>query len=158
MQNQYPDQLHILQRKGKNGLGTAYIAGFHWALERVYQYICEMDCDFSHNPNDLIRLYTACAVDGNDMAIGSRYVGGLVNVINWPIGRVMMSYFASRYVKGITGLPIDTSSSSGKLIFHIFGALAEFEKGLITQTDGGYLTTLGKEAVEKLQDLLVILK
>ena len=114
LQKEFPSQLFIEERTGKMGLGTAYIHGFNWGLQRGYSYFIEMDCDFSHNPNDLIRLYSACAVDGNDMAIGSRYVGGLVNVINWPIGRVMMSYFASRYVKGITGLPINDATAGFK--------------------------------------------
>tara|TARA_B110001469_G_scaffold105363_1_gene104671 strand:- start:128 stop:865 length:738 start_codon:yes stop_codon:yes gene_type:complete len=114
LQKEYAAQLFIEERSGKLGLGTAYIHGFKWGLERDYSYFVEMDCDFSHNPNDLIRLYNACAIESNDLAIGSRYVGGLVNVINWPIGRVMMSYFASRYVKGITGLPVDDATAGFK--------------------------------------------
>lgn len=114
LQPEFEGKLHIEERTGKLGLGTAYIHGFKWGLDRDYQYFIEMDCDFSHNPDDLIRLYEACAIDGNDLAIGSRYVGGLVNVINWPIGRVMMSYFASRYVKLITGLPIDDATAGFK--------------------------------------------
>lgn len=102
---QFENRLHIMERSGKNGLGTAYIAGFHWCLERDYDHICEMDCDFSHNPDDLIRLYQAC-LDGADVAIGSRYAGGVVNVVNWPMGRVLMSYYASKYVKFITGMNI----------------------------------------------------
>ena len=104
------ERLHILERTEKEGLGKAYIAGFHWALERDYQYIFEMDCDFSHNPSDLIRLHAACAEDGADMAIGSRYVTG-VNVVNWPIQRVLLSYFASSYVRRITGMPIKDSTA-----------------------------------------------
>ena len=110
MQNQYPDQLHILQRKGKNGLGTAYIAGFHWALERDYQYICEMDCDFSHPVDQLPNLFKKCE-QGADVCVGSRYYGGVVNVVNWPLGRVLMSYYASKYVQFVTGLNIaDTTA------------------------------------------------
>lgn len=100
-----PAQLHLLERQGKLGLGTAYIAGFQWALGQGYQYICEMDADFSHNPDDLVRLYEACSQTGNDVAIGSRYITG-VNVVNWPMGRVLMSYFAGVYVRFITGMSI----------------------------------------------------
>lgn len=114
LQSEFHGKLFIEERTGKLGLGTAYIHGFRWGLERDYGYFIEMDCDFSHNPEDLIRLYNACAQEDNDLAIGSRYVGGLVNVINWPIGRVMMSYFASRYVKLITGLPIDDTTAGFK--------------------------------------------
>lgn len=110
MQNQYPDQLHILQRKDKNGLGTAYIAGFHWALDRDYQYICEMDCDFSHPVDQLPNLFKKCE-EGADVCVGSRYYGGVVNVVNWPMGRVLMSYYASKYVQFVTGLNIaDTTA------------------------------------------------
>jgi dolichol-phosphate mannosyltransferase len=102
--------LHLVVRDGKLGLGTAYIAGFKWALERDYNYIYEMDADFSHDPRDLIRLYKACSEDGADMAIGSRYISG-VNVVNWPLSRVLMSYFASIYVRFITGMKImDTTA------------------------------------------------
>lgn len=104
MQSLYPDRLFILERKEKNGLGTAYIAGFKWCLERDYEYIFEMDADFSHNPDDLIKLFDACE-QGADLAIGSRYVKG-VNVVNWPMSRVMMSYYASAYVRMITGMPL----------------------------------------------------
>lgn len=93
LQHEFPEKLHIEERKGKLGLGTAYILGFRWALERGYEFIYEMDADFSHNPEDLIRLYKACKIDGFDVAVGSRYIKG-VNVVNWPIGRVLMSYFA----------------------------------------------------------------
>lgn len=96
----FPTRLFMIERKGKLGLGTAYITGFKWALEHSYEYIFEMDADFSHNPNDLPRLYEACAVQGGDVAIGSRYVSG-VNVVNWPMGRVLMSYFASKYVRSL---------------------------------------------------------
>lgn len=110
LMSEFPQRLFILERAGKNGLGTAYIAGFHWCLERSYEYICEMDCDFSHNPDDLLKLYKACE-DGADVAIGSRYAGGVVNVVNWPMGRVLMSYYASKYVKFITGMNIaDTTA------------------------------------------------
>ncbi|MGA0556081.1 polyprenol monophosphomannose synthase [Larkinella sp. VNQ87] len=100
-----PQRLHLLERKGKLGLGTAYIASFRWALSEGYSYVCEMDADFSHNPDDLVRLYNACVNGGNDVAIGSRYITG-VNVVNWPMGRVLMSYFAGVYVRFITGMPI----------------------------------------------------
>ena len=104
------DRLHLLEREGKQGLGTAYIKGFGFALENGYNYIFEMDADFSHNPADLIRLYKACAEEGNDMAVGSRYISG-VNVVNWPLGRVMMSYFASFYVRLIMGIKIKDSTA-----------------------------------------------
>ncbi|MRS61283.1 polyprenol monophosphomannose synthase [Larkinella terrae] len=100
-----PWRLHLMERKGKLGLGTAYIAGFQWALGEGYRYICEMDADFSHNPDDLVRLYEACANADNDVAIGSRYITG-VNVVNWPMGRVLMSYFAGIYVRFITGMSV----------------------------------------------------
>ncbi len=109
LQKEFPGQLFIHERKGKLGLGTAYIAGFKWALERGYEIIFEMDCDFSHNPNDLERLYTT-VINGADVAIGSRYISG-INVINWPLGRVLMSYFASMYVRIVTGMKImDTTA------------------------------------------------
>lgn len=111
LQKSFANSLFMLERKGKQGLGTAYIAGFRWAIEHKYDYIFEMDADFSHNPNDLLRLYAACTEDGADVAIGSRYVNNVVNVINWPIGRVIMSYFASSYVRIVTGLKIfDTTA------------------------------------------------
>lgn len=110
LQKEFPERLHMIERSGKLGLGTAYIAGFKWALEREYEYIFEMDADFSHNPNDLPRLYAACHDGGNDISIGSRYVSG-VNVVNWPMGRVLMSYFASKYVRLITGLPIHDTTA-----------------------------------------------
>lgn len=106
----YPDRLFILKRTEKKGLGSAYIAGFKWALENGYDYIFEMDADFSHNPNDLIRLFNACHKDGNDMAIGSRYVKG-VNVVNWPMSRVLMSWLASKYVRLVMRMDIyDTTA------------------------------------------------
>ena len=110
LQTEFPERLYIIERKGKLGLGTAYIAGFKWALSRAYLYIYEMDADFSHNPADLPRLYKACAQEGADLAIGSRYVSG-VNVVNWPMGRVLMSYFASKYVRFITGIPIHDTTA-----------------------------------------------
>lgn len=109
---EFPDRLHMLMRAGKQGLGTAYIAGFRWALERHYAYVFEMDADFSHNPDDLVRLRAAC-VAGADLAVGSRYVTG-VNVVNWPMGRVVLSYFASKYVKFITGMPIHDATAGFK--------------------------------------------
>lgn len=110
LQQEFIDRLHLLERPGKNGLGTAYIAGFKWALERKYSYIFEMDADFSHAPNDLVRLYNACAKGDTDLAIGSRYITG-VNVVNWPMGRVLMSYIASKYVRFITGMDVaDTTA------------------------------------------------
>lgn len=102
--------LYLIERSGKMGLGTAYITGFKYALDHDYEFIFEMDADFSHNPMDLLKLYDACAKEGYDMAIGSRYVSG-VNVVNWPMGRVMMSYFASIYVQFITGMPINDTTA-----------------------------------------------
>ena len=113
MANEFAGRLHILERSGKLGLGTAYIMGFKWSLKQGYDFIFEMDADFSHNPNDLPRLYNKCAVEGYDVAIGSRYVSG-VNVVNWPMGRVLMSYFASKYVRIITGLPIHDTTAGFK--------------------------------------------
>ncbi|HOP13039.1 polyprenol monophosphomannose synthase [Lentimicrobium sp.] len=110
LMQEYPGRLHMEERKGKLGLGTAYIHGFKWALQREYEYIFEMDADFSHNPDDLLRLYDACANQGADVAIGSRYIKG-VNVVNWPMGRVLMSYFASYYVRMVTRMKImDTTA------------------------------------------------
>lgn len=103
-------RLHIVERKGKLGLGTAYIAGFKWALEHGYEYVVEMDADFSHDPKDLPRLYKACAEEGYDVSVGSRYITG-VNVVNWPIGRVLMSYYASAYVRTVLGVSLrDTTA------------------------------------------------
>ena len=110
LQQEFPERLFMIERKGKLGLGTAYIAGFKWALEHAYEYIFEMDADFSHNPNDLPRLYAACAEEGGDVSVGSRYVSG-VNVVNWPMGRVLMSYFASKYVRFITGIPVHDTTA-----------------------------------------------
>jgi dolichol-phosphate mannosyltransferase len=105
LQTEFAGRLHLQERKGKLGLGTAYIHGFKYALNLGYEYIFEMDADFSHNPDDLVKLYNACAIEGADMAIGSRYING-VNVVNWPMSRVLMSYFAGYYVRFITGIPV----------------------------------------------------
>ncbi|MDE7378485.1 MAG: polyprenol monophosphomannose synthase [Paraprevotella sp.] len=113
MTEEFAGRLHLIQRTGKLGLGTAYIAGFRWAIEHKYDYVFEMDADFSHNPNDLPRLYAACAEEEFDVAIGSRYVSG-VNVVNWPIGRVLMSYYASKYVQLVTGLKIHDTTAGFK--------------------------------------------
>lgn len=107
---QYPDRVNMETRPGKLGLGTAYILGFKWALEKGYKYVIEMDADFSHNPDDLPRLYHECVDNGADMAIGSRYITG-VNVVNWPMGRVLMSYFASMYVRVITRMKLRDSTA-----------------------------------------------
>ncbi len=110
LQSEYPEHLFLLERERKQGLGTAYIAGFKWALERSYEYIFEMDADFSHNPNDLIRLYNACSKGSSQVAIGSRYVTG-VNVVNWPMSRVLLSWLASKYVRFITGMNIHDTTA-----------------------------------------------
>ena len=110
LQEEFSDRLHMIERKGKLGLGTAYITGFKWSVENGYDYIFEMDADFSHNPDDLPRLYEACARNGADLAIGSRYCNG-ISVINWPIGRVIMSYYASVYVRTVLGMKVyDTTA------------------------------------------------
>ena len=113
LQDEYPDRLFLLERSGKQGLGTAYIAGFEWALKRGYDYIFEMDADFSHNPDDLLRLHDACVNDGADLAIGSRYIKG-VNVVNWPMSRVLMSYCASKYVRFITRMDVRDATAGFK--------------------------------------------
>ena len=113
MASEFSGQLFIVERSGKQGLGTAYLRGFEWSLEHGYDYIFEMDADFSHNPEDLPRLYAACADEGYDLAIGSRYVSG-VNVVNWPMGRVLMSYFASKYVRLITGMKVKDTTAGFK--------------------------------------------
>ena len=113
LQTEFSEKLHIEERTGKLGLGTAYIHGFKWALKRDYQFIFEMDADFSHDPNDLIRLYNVNAIEGGELAIGSRYVSG-VNIVNWPMMRLLMSFFASKYVKFITGMPIHDSTAGFK--------------------------------------------
>lgn len=112
-QEVYPDRIFLIERSGKLGLGTAYITGFKWTLQREYEYVFEMDADFSHNPDDLLRLREACVSGGGDVAIGSRYISG-VNVVNWPIGRVIMSYFASKYVQFITGMKIADTTAGFK--------------------------------------------
>ncbi len=113
LMKEFPNEIHLEERAGKLGLGTAYIHGFNWALKKDYNYIFEMDADFSHNPDDLVRLYNACALEGADMSIGSRYITG-VNVVNWPMGRVMMSYFASMYVRFVTGMQIRDTTAGFK--------------------------------------------
>lgn len=110
LQQEFKNQLFLLERKEKSGLGTAYIAGFEWALENDYQYIFEMDADFSHNPKDLIRLYNACEIDGADISVGSRYVKG-ITVVNWPMSRIILSYGASRYVRFITRMKVKDSTA-----------------------------------------------
>ncbi len=110
MDGEFNGRLFIIERSGKLGLGTAYIAGFRWALDRRYDYVFEMDADFSHDPNDLPRLYAACHDEGHDLSVGSRYVSG-VNVVNWPMGRVLMSYFASCYVRFVTGVNIHDTTA-----------------------------------------------
>lgn len=113
LQKYYPDRVFLLERKGKLGLGSAYIAGFKYALKQGYEYIFEMDADFSHNPEDLVKLYEVCAYENYDVAIGSRYIQG-VNVINWPMSRVLISYFASYYVCLITGMPVKDTTAGFK--------------------------------------------
>lgn len=110
MEGPYKGRVFIVERQGKLGLGTAYIAGFKWAIEHKAEYVFEMDADFSHNPQDLMKLYDACANGGADVSIGSRYVSG-VNVVNWPMGRVLMSYFASKYVRFVLGMPINDTTA-----------------------------------------------
>jgi len=110
MEGKYKGCIHLVERQGKQGLGTAYIAGFKWAIEHKADYVFEMDADFSHNPQDLLKLYDACAIKGADLAIGSRYVTG-VNVVNWPMGRVLMSYFASKYVRTVLGIGIHDTTA-----------------------------------------------
>ena len=110
LQDEFSESLFLLSRKAKNGLGRAYIAGFEWCLDKEYQYIFEMDADFSHNPNDLIKLYEACKDDCADMAIGSRYVKG-VNVVNWPMSRILLSYGASKYVRLVTRMKIHDTTA-----------------------------------------------
>ncbi|MDR1524713.1 MAG: polyprenol monophosphomannose synthase [Tannerella sp.] len=112
-QQEFPECLFLVERSGKQGLGTAYICGFKWALEHGYDFIFEMDADFSHNPNDLLRLYAACVEQNADVAVGSRYING-VNVVNWPLGRVLMSYFASVYVRCVTGMKIKDTTAGFK--------------------------------------------
>jgi dolichol-phosphate mannosyltransferase len=113
LQRRFSNRLHLIEREGKSGLGTAYIAGFKWALQQDYGYIFEMDADFSHNPDDLIRLYKTCSEEDVDVAIGSRYISG-VNVVNWPIERVLLSFFASRYVRLVSGMKIKDTTAGFK--------------------------------------------
>ena len=113
LQKEFPERLFMVERKGKLGLGTAYICGFKWAIEHKYDFIFEMDADFSHNPNDLPRLYQACSEQGGDVAVGSRYCNG-VNVVNWPLGRVLMSYYASVYVRFVTGMKVQDTTAGFK--------------------------------------------
>ena len=127
LQKEFDKKLHILIRKEKLGLGTAYINGFNWGLEKDYQYLFEMDADFSHNPDDLIRLYEANTNNGADVAIGSRYIKG-VNIVNWPMSRLLMSFFASKYVKLITGMPIHDSTAGFKCYRRIVLETINFNK------------------------------
>lgn len=113
LQGEFPEKLFLVEREGKQGLGTAYICGFKWAVEHKYDFIFEMDADFSHNPKDLLKLYAACREQGGDVAIGSRYCNG-VNVVNWPLGRVLMSYYASVYVRFVTGMKIQDTTAGFK--------------------------------------------
>ncbi|MEM5563708.1 polyprenol monophosphomannose synthase [Psychroserpens sp. AS72] len=117
LQKEFTNQLHLLNRPKKTGLGTAYIEGFKWCLAKEYNYIFEMDADFSHSPSDLIRLYNACINEGADMSIGSRYINNRVNVVNWDMKRLLMSYFASKYVKLITRMKID-DTTAGFVCYH----------------------------------------
>ncbi len=117
LQPTYHDRLFLVERKGKLGLGTAYIRGFDWGLEKKYDYICEMDADFSHDPDDLVQLYRTCIEKKADLAVGSRYIHG-VTVVNWPISRVLMSYFASVYVRTITGMPVQDATAGFKCYAH----------------------------------------
>lgn len=110
LQKEFPEKLHILERAGKQGLGTAYLDGFRWGLEKDYQFFFEMDADFSHNPEDLVRLYHSSKEDNKDVVIGSRYIKG-VNVVNWPMSRVLLSYFASRYVRIILSIPVEDTTA-----------------------------------------------
>jgi dolichol-phosphate mannosyltransferase len=127
LMTEFPNRLFIEERKGKLGLGTAYIHGFKWALNRNYEFVFEMDADFSHNPDDLIRLYDACKNKGGDLAIGSRYING-VNVVNWPMGRVLMSYYASAYVRFITRMKIRDTTAGFKCYTRKVLENIEFEK------------------------------
>lgn len=110
LQEEYPERLHLLEREGKLGLGTAYLTGFKWCLDRGYDYIFEMDADFSHNPDDLLRLYDACVSGGADLAVGSRYCHG-VSVVDWPLGRIVMSYYASKYVRMVLGMKVKDTTA-----------------------------------------------
>lgn len=127
LQTEFSNRLHLIEREGKQGLGTAYIRGFKWSIEHKYDYVFEMDADFSHNPDDLLRLYHACSREGADVAIGSRYISG-VNVVNWPISRVLMSYFASKYVRFITGMKIADTTAGFKCYKRIVLETIELDK------------------------------
>tara|TARA_B100001540_G_scaffold296935_1_gene299087 strand:- start:1114 stop:1845 length:732 start_codon:yes stop_codon:yes gene_type:complete len=127
LKKEFDEKLHVLVRKEKLGLGTAYINGFKWGLKKDYQYLFEMDADFSHNPDDLIKLYEANANNGADVAIGSRYIKG-VNIVNWPMSRLLMSFFASKYVKLITGMPIHDSTAGFKCYKRIVLETINFNK------------------------------
>lgn len=127
LMTEFPNRLFIEERKGKLGLGTAYIHGFKWALKNNYEYIFEMDADFSHNPEDLLKLYNTCANEGADLAIGSRYING-VNVVNWPMGRVLMSYYASAYVRFITRMQIRDTTAGFKCYRNIVLQTIDFDK------------------------------
>ena len=111
LMEEFPGRLYMLERKGKLGLGTAYLDGFRWGLAKGYDYMIEMDADFSHNPDDLPRLYAACAAGEGDVVVGSRYVGGKISVVNWPMSRLMMSYYASKYVRLVTGMRVADSTA-----------------------------------------------
>ncbi|WP_448529116.1 polyprenol monophosphomannose synthase [Raineya sp.] len=127
LQKEFASRLFLEQRTGKQGLGTAYIHGFRWALQRSYEYIFEMDADFSHNPDDLVRLYQTASQEGYDLVIGSRYISG-VNVVNWPMKRVLMSYFAGKYVRFITGMPISDPTAGFKCYRRKVLATIDLEK------------------------------
>lgn len=133
-QAEFQGRLHLLERSGKLGLGTAYLTGFEWGLAQGYDYICEMDCDFSHNPDDLVRLYRAAA-EGADVVVGSRYVQG-VNVVNWPMSRLLMSYFASKYVRLVTGLPLNDATAG--FVCYSRRALEHIDLGAVRMKGYGF--------------------
>ena len=133
-QAEFQGRLHLLERSGKLGLGTAYLTGFEWGLAQGYDYICEMDCDFSHNPDDLVRLYRAAA-EGADVVVGSRYVQG-VNVVNWPMSRLLMSYFASKYVRLVTGLPLNDATAG--IVCYSRRALEHIDLGAVRMKGYGF--------------------
>ena len=133
-QAEFQGRLHLLERSGNLGLGTAYLTGFEWGLAQGYDYICEMDCDFSHNPDDLVRLYRAAA-EGADVVVGSRYVQG-VNVVNWPMSRLLMSYFASKYVRLVTGLPLNDATAG--FVCYSRRALEHIDLGAVRMKGYGF--------------------
>lgn len=133
-QTEFQGRLHLLERSGKLGLGTAYLTGFEWGLAQGYDYICEMDCDFSHNPDDLVRLYRVAA-EGADVVVGSRYVQG-VNVVNWPMSRLLMSYFASKYVRLVTGLPLNDATAG--FVCYSRRALEHIDLGAVRMKGYGF--------------------